>query len=208
MLAGGATPRPVYERLSSPAMADRVAWDRVAIFFGDERCVPPDNAASNYRMVRRSLFDRLPVAPAEVHRMRGEDVDRKGAAAAYAALLPLQIDVLLLGMGPDGHIASLFPGSPALGEAERRVVPVQGAKPSPWRLSITPPVIRGARSIIVLVAGAGKASMVARAVTGREKPEAVPASLARRGVWILDRGAASALPAGGDDHETPQADEA
>lgn len=208
MLAGGGTPRPVYERLSSLGMADRVAWDRVAIFFGDERCVPPDNAASNYRMVRRSLFDRLSVAPAEVHRMRCEDADREGAAAAYAALLPPRIDVLLLGMGPDGHIASLFPGSPALREAERRVVPVQGSKPSPWRLSITPPVIRGARSIIVLVTGAGKASMVVRAVTGREKPEAVPASLARRGVWILDRGAASALPAGGDDHEAPRAEEA
>jgi 6-phosphogluconolactonase len=125
--------------------------------------------------------------------MEAERPDREAAALAYARLLPPRIDVLLLGMGPDGHTASLFPGSAALHERERLVVPVVGAKPPAERLTITPPVIEAARKVAVLAAGEDKAAMVARAVEGPLEPEAVPAQLARRGVWFLDRAAAARL---------------
>ncbi|MFQ5457325.1 MAG: 6-phosphogluconolactonase [Myxococcota bacterium] len=193
MLAGGSTPAPVYARLSSDDHAALVPWEKVIVYFGDERCVPPDDPASNYAMARRALLDRLAEPPAKVHRMPGEAADRDRAAADYAALLPGRVDVLLLGMGPDGHTASLFPGMGALGEHEKRVVAVQAPRPPRWRLTITPPVIQAARAVIVLVSGAGKAAMVARVLEGGDGAELLPARLARDALWIVDEGAASAL---------------
>jgi 6-phosphogluconolactonase len=189
-LAGGRTPEPVYRMLA--AMPD-LDWPRVEVFFGDERAVPPDDPESNYGMVRASLLSRVPVPEDRVHRMEAERPDRDAAARAYDRVLPPALDVLVLGVGPDGHTASLFPGSAALDERRRRVLPVTGAKPPAARLTITPPVIEAARRVIVLAAGADKAAAVARALEGPLSPKETPAALARRGDWFLDRAAAARL---------------
>jgi 6-phosphogluconolactonase len=192
-LAGGGTPRPVYERLARDPLASRISWPDLDVFFGDERAVPPQDPSSNYGMAAAALLERVPVAAARVHRMEAERPDRDAAAREYERLLPDRLDILLLGMGPDGHTASLFPRSPAMDQRERLVVPVTGPKPPAERLTITPPVITAARRVAVLVAGAEKAAAVARALQGPEQPREVPAQLARRGVWFLDRAAAAQL---------------
>lgn len=128
----------------------------IRFYFGDERCVPPDHLESNYAMVMRSLFNRGVPNSCSVFRMEAEDSDREAAAQRYAEALPEKVDVLLLGVGEDGHIASLFPGSTALHEVGRRVLPVSGPKPSFERLTITPSVIAQARSVFVLAAGTAK----------------------------------------------------
>lgn len=193
VLAGGATPRPVYEQMAAAPLAERVAWDRVAIYFGDERCVPPDDPQSNFRMAHEALLSRVPVASGSVHRMEGERTDVDAAAAEYARLLPDAVDVLLLGVGEDGHTASLFPHAPALQEEMRRVVPARSPAPPALRLTITPPVIRAARVVIVLARGAAKAGAMVRALEGPRAPQEVPIQLALGGTWLLDRAAASKL---------------
>lgn len=192
-LAGGGTPRPVYERLARDEYTRRVDWRAVEVFFGDERAVPAHDPESNYGMAAAALLERVPVDPARVHRMEADAPDADAAARAYERLLPAALDLLLLGMGPDGHTASLFPGAPALEERARLVLPVTGPKPPPRRLTITPPVLAAARRIAVLATGADKAPAVARALEGPLRPAACPVQLARRGVWFLDPAAASAL---------------
>lgn len=189
-LAGGTTPRAMHEVLATLPDVD---WSRVSIYFGDERCVPPDHADSNYSMARESLLARVAIPPENVHRMLGELSDRDAAARAYAALLPPAIDVIVLGIGEDGHTASLFPGSPALAERERLVLPVIGPKPPPERLTLTPPALERGRQLLMLASGAGKAEAVARALEGALDPNATPAQLARKGTWLLDPPAASQL---------------
>lgn len=191
-LAGGSTPRPVYRRLARL----EVPWGRLRVYFGDERCVPPDDPRSNYRMVRETLLSEASLDPERVHRMEGERADRHAAAREYGALLPASLGVLILGIGSDGHTASLFPGSPALDEDERRVVPVEGPSESPPRLTVTPPVIRAASRTMVVARGAEKAGAVARAVEGDVPVAECPARLARAGEWIVDDAAASRLSAG------------
>jgi 6-phosphogluconolactonase len=189
-LAGGRTPEPVYRAL---AAAPEVPWGQVELYFCDERGVPPDHPDSNYHMVHQALLSRVPIPPARVHRMEAERPDRDAAAEEYAALLPRQLDVLLLGIGPDGHTASLFPGSPVLDERLRLVLPVLGTKPPAERMTITPPVIAAARRVAVLATGEDKAAMVARAIEGPLATKAIPAQLARRGTWFMDQAAASRL---------------
>jgi 6-phosphogluconolactonase len=189
-LAGGRTPEPAYRELASASSID---WKRVDVFFGDERAVPPDHPDSNYLMVYRALLSRVPVPAGQVHRMKAELSDREAAAREYERSLPPRLDILVLGMGPDGHTASLFPGSAALDERHRMVVPVVGAKPPAERLTITPPVIEAARRVAVIAAGEDKAAMVARAIEGPLAPKDVPVQLARRGSWFLDHAAASRL---------------
>ncbi|HSK08010.1 MAG TPA: 6-phosphogluconolactonase [Vicinamibacterales bacterium] len=188
-LAGGSTPRAVYAAL---AAREGVAWETVHVFFGDERGVPPDHAASNYRMAHESLLAHVPVSEGHVFRMPAETEDLEAAARGYEALLPGRLDCLVLGVGADGHTASLFPGSPALRETSRAVVPATGPE-ARQRLTITPPVIRRARRRIVLAAGAGKAAAVRAALAGPGDPVACPARLARPALWILDEAAASGL---------------
>jgi 6-phosphogluconolactonase len=189
-LAGGRTPEPVYRALAAGSGID---WSAVEVYFGDERAVPPDHAHSNYRLVYQTLLSRVAIPRGQVHRMEAERDDRDAAALDYERLLPPRLDVLFLGMGPDGHTASLFPGSAALDERQRRVVAVTGAKPPAGRLTITPPVIAAARSVAVLATGDDKAATVARALEGPPDPKAVPVQLARRGVWFLDHAAAALL---------------
>ena len=188
-LAGGTTPKRTYELLAGLP----VAWERVHLWFGDERCVPPDHVDSNYAMVRAALLGRAPVAASHVHRMRAEDPDRDAAARDYERDLPARLDLLLLGLGPDGHTASLFPGSATLREAVRRVVAVVGPKPPPERLTITPPVIATARRVVVLATGAEKAAAVRLALTDDCDPWDCPARLLRDAEWHLDRAAAAEL---------------
>ena len=192
-LSGGATPRPAYEALAEGPLEDPVPWDRVHVFFGDERAVPPDHPDSNFRMASEALLRRVSVRAGNVHRMEAEAADADAAADRYARLLPEALDVLVLGVGADGHTASLFPGSPALHERSRRVVPARAPKPPERRLTLTPPVIAAARRILVLAAGADKAEPVARALKAAVTPDEVPARLARDGVWFLDQSAARLL---------------
>lgn len=195
-LSGGRTPGPVYTALATGNSSSRIEWSRVEVYFADERGVPPDDPESNYRLVRETLLTRVPVPAAQVHRVKGESRDLDGAAAAYAHELPDALDVLVLGMGPDGHTASLFPGSPAVLEQQRRAMVVDSPKPPRRRITITPPTIAAARHVVVLVTGRDKAPAVARALEGDAAPTDVPAVLARppHGVWFLDVAAAAQLP--------------
>ncbi len=192
-LAGGETPRPVYSLLTRSELSQHVEWEKVEFYFGDERCVPPDHPDSNYWMAYETLFSNLRIAPVQVHRIAAERPDRGQAAADYDAILPQRLDLILLGMGEDGHTASLFPGSAALDERVRRVMVVKGSKPPPWRITITPPVIAAAGNVLVMVSGKHKASMVARAFGASHNPKEIPIQLALRGTWIIDSAAAEEL---------------
>ena len=180
VLAGGTTPERCYELLGP----NDVEWGRVTVLFGDERCVPPDHPDSNYRVARATLLDR--VSPATVHRMAGELGPDEGAAAydpIVAALAPL--DLVLLGVGEDGHTASLFPGHPGL-QAKGWAVGIRNSpKPPPDRVSLTLPALQGARKVIVLATGAGKADAVAKARRGE-----VPSGMIAGALWLIDRAAA------------------
>ena len=190
-LSGGHTPRAIYAHL-----ADRyvdIPWTLLDIYFGDERRVPRDDPESNYRMASEVLLSRVPIAASRVHRMEGERADAAAAARDYENILPPSLDVLLLGMGLDGHTASLFPGAPQLRELARRVVPSVSPLPPTERLTITPPVIAAARHVAVIAAGAQKARVVASALEGDVDPLKLPVQFALRGSWILDRDAASLL---------------
>jgi 6-phosphogluconolactonase len=193
-LAGGTTPRLAYQRLPTLPV---VPWAQVEIFFGDERAVPPDSPDSNYRMAHKAFLSQVPIPPPKIHRMAAELDDLTTVAREYGALLPESLDVLLLGMGADGHTASLFPHAPALAERQQLVVRVVGGDPLVQRLTITPPVIERAARVLMLATGADKADMVARALEGPEDVASVPAQLARHATWILDRPAAQSLRGGG-----------
>jgi 6-phosphogluconolactonase len=187
-LAGGNTPRRVYEELAR----EPVDWAQVDVFFGDERCVPPDDPSSNFRMAREALLDR--VSAPRVHRMHAEAHDVEAAAAGYAALLPDALDVIVLGMGEDGHTASLFPGHDWSRPLGRKVIAVTGApKPPPRRFSVTPDVIWAARARLVLATGEGKAREVHRALEGNADPGVYPVHTVRDATWLLDHAAASLL---------------
>ncbi len=189
-LAGGTTPRVAYEQL---ARISGIDWTRVNVYFGDERAVPATHPDSNFRMAEAALFSRVALPRNNIHRVQTELGDRDVVARTYEALLPERFSLMVLGVGEDGHTASLFPGSPALAERSRRFLPVIGPKPPPERFSVTPPVIEGARQLIVLATGAGKAQAVARALAGPVDVEQTPSALARSGLWLLDTAAAAQL---------------
>jgi len=189
-LAGGTTPRAAYEAL---AKIPGIDWSKVSVYFGDERAVPPTHPDSNFSMAQAALFERVALPAANIHRIEAEGADQDAAARAYEALLPASISVLVLGIGEDGHTASLFPGSPALNERTRRVLPVIGPKPPPQRVSITPPVIEAAGLCIMIANGAGKAEPVRRALKEPLDIHSTPSGLARDGLWLLDHAAAALL---------------
>jgi 6-phosphogluconolactonase len=205
VLAGGNTPRRVYELLASESFRERVAWDRVDIFFGDERCVPPDHPDSNYLMAYQALLSQVPISAEQVRRIRGE-AEPDEAARLYEgelrkyfvnAMWP-RFALVLLGMGTDGHTASLFPGSAALNEVEKWVAPARASQPPHERVTLTLPVFNQAAHVLFLVSGINKAERLAQVLKGgSRKTEPLPAQLvqpARGSVeWLVDRAAASLL---------------
>ncbi len=206
-LAGGSTPRPIYARLATPEVAGRIDWPKVYVFFGDERCVPPDDARSNYRMAREALLDGVPLPPANIHRIRGED-DPALAALAYEleiqrifrASTPPAFDLICLGMGDDGHTASLFPGTAALREQARWVVPQYVAAMAAWRVTFTLPLLNAARHVVFLVEGTGKADTLKRVLHGPYQPDVLPVHLIQptKGKlhWLVDAAAAAGIRQG------------
>jgi 6-phosphogluconolactonase len=207
VLSGGETPRETYGFLASGRRRTRADWSRVEFFWGDERCVPPEHPESNYALAWESLLSRVPHMPEKVHRIEVE-AGAEGAASGYEALLrgeglgaghAPRLDLVLLGMGEDGHVASLFPGSSALEESERLVLPVSAPRPPVERVTLTLPAINAARQVFFLVQGAVKADSVACILgTPAERAAAdLPASRVRpasaRLTWLLDREAAAGL---------------
>jgi 6-phosphogluconolactonase len=200
-LAGGRTPRALHAHLLSEA----IDWERTIVLFGDERCVPSEHPDSNYRMARETLLDRLPRPPVEVLRMEGEREPLDAAARYEEAMCQVfpgtrfpRIDLVILGMGPDGHTASLFPGTAALGERERWVAANHVPQLGSWRLTLTPPVLQSAAEVLFLIAGEDKAPVFAEAFGGKPHATPYPCELARPGAGALlvlaDRAAASRLP--------------
>ena len=202
-LSGGSTPRVTYALLAAEDFAAPVDWSRVHVFWGDECCVPPDHPDSNYRMAKETLLDHVSLPASNVHRIQGE-MEPEAAAQAYAAELRAffgtqwpAFDLALLGMGNDGHTASLFPGSAALRERMRAVVAVTADyedRPA-HRVTLTAPAINAARQVLFLVAGAAKAETLQAVLEG--PAERFPAQLVRptsgQLVWLVDRAAASRL---------------
>jgi 6-phosphogluconolactonase len=197
-LTGGDTPKILYEMLADAGRPwrARIDWPRVHLWWGDERHVPPDHQDSNYGMAAKALVDHVPIPPAQVHRMRGELADAGDAAREYEAQLPDTFDVMLLGLGPDAHIASIFPSSPLL-DSDRLVAAVWAPHLNAWRITLTPPAILNARAILMLVAGAAKADAVHAALEAPLDVAQYPAQLLRRAdarvEWFVDRGASSKL---------------
>jgi 6-phosphogluconolactonase len=215
-LTGGTTPARLYTLLADPQQPwrRRIDWPRVHLFWGDERHVPPEDADSNFGMARRTLVAHVPIPPSQVHRMRGEIADAVKAAEDYQAVLSRgfaaagrpdrTFDVMLLGLGEDAHIASVFPGSPLLdgietGPVDRAglVAGVWAPHLNAWRITLTPAAILDSRVILLIVTGTRKAAAVRAALDDAEDLRQHPAQLLRqagnRVEWIIDRPAAARL---------------
>ncbi len=207
-LSGGSTPAATYQLLAERFRLS-VDWKEVQFYWGDERCVPPDNEASNFAMAERTMLRHLGLQPRQIHRMRGE-LPPDDAAREYEdelrrsfgideGELP-RFDLVLLGLGDNVHIASLFPGSPAIGERERLAVAVEVDAPQRHRITLTPPVLNHCARVMFLVEGAGKAAAVKSALEGPRDPERYPAQLIDPAegevIWLLDRAAAAQLSRG------------
>jgi 6-phosphogluconolactonase len=205
-LSGGSTPAALYRLLASPGYAERVDWPRVHFFWSDERCVPPDHAESNFRMAREALLDAVAAPPNHIHRLEGE-LPPSAAAQRYEAELANCFDVepgsdvpafdlVLLGLGADGHTASLFPGSPALAETRRWVVANEVATLGATRLTFTLPLLNAARAALFLVAGADKAERLEQIVRKRAEPPWPAQRVRPHGAdpdWLVDAEAGSRL---------------
>ena len=206
VLSGGSTPRALYESLSRQTDSAVIDWTRTAVFFGDERCVSPGHGASNFGMARRALLDRIPISPERVHRIKGE-MDPDQAASAYETEIRdlaeggiPSFDLVLLGMGADGHTASLFPAAEALAERERLVVPTTAPVDPQERITMTLPLLNAAQEVVFLVTGSQKAEAVLKVMQQSQRagiePQAefLPAALVRpdrgRLLWLLDEAAA------------------
>jgi 6-phosphogluconolactonase len=210
-LSGGSTPRALFELLATERFASSVDWSRVHVCWGDERAVPPDAAASNYRMACEALLDHVRIPPSQVHRIRSEDPPQVAAEAYERTLRTLfatpvgpprpepgaRLDLVLLGMGDNGHTASLFPGLHAVHEAERWVVAESVAEVGMWRITLTPVVLNAAAEVVFLVSGADKAAMLHRVLDGPVDPDALPAQIVAphhgRLRWLVDGDAAARL---------------
>jgi 6-phosphogluconolactonase len=206
-LSGGETPRSLYALLATPQYAGQVPWDRVHVFWGDERHVPPDDDESDYRMAYEALLSKVPIPAENVHRVRAELPDAGEAAREYAddlrGFFNLQpdewprFDLVLLGMGPDAHTASLFPGTDALHETKRLVAAPWVDKFNTYRITLTPPVLNNAAVTVFLVSGAGKAATLRDVLDGQRQPDLLPAQLIAPTngtlLWLVDEAAAAQI---------------
>ena len=210
-LSGGSTPRALFELLATERFASSVDWGRTHVCWGDERSVPPDAEASNYRMACEALLDHVPIPASHVHRIRGEEPPQLAAAGYERTLRTLfatpvgpprpvpgaRFDLVLLGMGDNGHTASLFPGLHAVREAERWVVAESVAEVAMWRITLTPVVLNAAAEVVFLVSGADKAAMLHRVLDGPIRPDEFPAQIVAphhgRLRWLVDAEAAALL---------------
>lgn len=205
-LSGGSTPRRLYETLATAEFRDSIDWSRAHIYFGDERCVPPEHPDSNYGMAAATLLRHVPIPPQQVHRIAAAMTTVRQDAWRYAQLIATQVprdaqgvpsfDLVLLGMGPDGHTASLFPYSCIL-HAHQLVAGVYVDKFHSWRISITYPLLNHARRLMFLVAGADKADMLHHIHVDPPGNNPVPIQrIAAQGVveWLIDSAAAARLP--------------
>ncbi len=205
--SGGKTPQAFLRLLSSSEFSERLPWEGTHLFQVDERSVPPDDPQSNYRMIRESLLDAVPAAATRFHRMRAEQPDRDAASGEYAreleSVLDLDednvpcFDLIFLGMGPDGHTASLFPGSKAVAERRKWVCPNYVEKLRMYRLTLTYPVLNAASEIVFMVAGADKAEALHQVIEGPRNLAIYPAQgiVPVRGkvTWLIDEAAAGRL---------------
>jgi len=190
MLTGGNTAERLYRQWSD---SSTLPLKHIRFFFGDERCVPPDHSDSNYALVMRTLLNKRKPAHGSIMRMEAERYDRDAAAREYEELLPGKIDVLLLGMGTDGHVASLFPFASALQPTHRSVLPVIGPNPPRERLTITPRIIVSADSVYLLATGEEKGKILAEAMKSPGDYLSLPVRLTLGGTWLLDDDAAYQL---------------
>jgi 6-phosphogluconolactonase len=209
VLSGGSTPRRMYELLAAQPLRDGVDWSRVEVFWGDERGIPPDQPQSNFHLASVALLEHVPIPSHRIHRIRAETPDRAAAARDYqveiarafkvdAAGIPPSFDLVLLGMGSDGHTASLFPNDEAVLEGRRWAVSVEAPqRPPPSRITLTAPILNRAREIRLLVAGQDKAVTLRAVLQGPHEPRRTPVQLIApengRMVWLVDEAAASKL---------------
>ena len=201
-LSGGNTPRAAYELLAADPLRENLPWSNVFIYFGDERCVPPDDERSNYRMAREAFLDAVPIPSANVARMRGE-IDPRLAANEYASILRCelgevpQLDLVMLGLGEDGHTASLFPGIAQKPEEHSLVEAAYAQSQAMWRVTFTPKLINAARRVVFAVEGVAKARALAAVYEGPRDPMTYPAQLVQPSsgelTWLVDEVAASLL---------------
>jgi 6-phosphogluconolactonase len=217
-ISGGSTPKAMFQLLADPAhpFAATVPWDKLQLFWVDERCVPPTDPESNYGVCRDLLLTKVAIPAANVFRMEGE-LDPEQAASRYESTLRNTMklegaespafDLVLLGMGPDGHTASLFPNTQALDEMGRLVVANHVAQKDTWRITLTWPVINQAAEVAFSIDGAGKADILAEVLTGPRDPERLPAQLIRPSsgklLFLLDEAAAAKLPFASEVFTTP-----
>jgi 6-phosphogluconolactonase len=207
-LSGGSTPKNMFAILANEAaLRDRMPWDRVHFFWGDERHVAPDHSDSNFRMTNETMLAKVPVPPENIHRIRAENPDSEKAAEDYEQELqrffklePEQLpafDCVFLGMGPDGHTASLFPGTKALHERERLVVSNWVAKFQSYRITMTTPVLNNADMVIFLISGAEKAEPLQVVLEGQKQTDLFPSQLIEpthgKLLWLVDQAAAGRL---------------
>lgn len=217
-LAGGSTPVALYHRLTDPVLAGRVDWRKVEVCFGDERCVPPTSTRSNFHMAKETLLDHLPIPEAGIHRIKGELNPHQAAREYQADLAALfhtsrtpQFDLILLGMGANGHVASLFPGSAALREVGCPTTAQYVETEREWRVTLTRPVLNIARRIWVLVSGVAKSAALREVLQGNWEPEVLPAQYLfdteGEQTWWCDKDAAGLLEPDSDSskHRLPLA---
>ena len=210
-ISGGSTPKAMFALLAAEPFLSRVPWNALDLYWVDERCVPPEDAESNYRMTNEEMLTKVPLAAERVHRMEGE-LDPEVAASRYESVLrntfklegaeTPTFDLVLLGMGDDGHTASLFPHTAALDEMARLVVANHVPQKDTWRITLTWPVINQAREVAFLIEGAAKTQVLHDVLLGPYDPETKPSQLIRpangRLTFLLDAAAAAKLPAATD----------
>jgi 6-phosphogluconolactonase len=204
-LSGGSTPKVLYGLLGTEPYRGQIDWASVEIFWSDERCVPPDSADSNYALAQEVLLSKIPIPANQIHRMPADQPNSEAASSEYASEMQRtfgtsgipSFDLIQLGMGPEGHTASLFPHQESLHEQRRLVMPVTVPKPPPPRLTFTPPILNAARHVLFLVTGGEKADAVQAVLEGSYQPEEYPAQIVRptngEVTWMLDTRAAAKL---------------